>query len=225
LITLLPVWYFRLTFFNLRREGMFKTLLIKIIILCLLCIKASALEKIVLFGDSLMAGYGLPAEQHLSVVLQNQLQAKGYKVQIINGSVSGSTSSGGLNRLEWTLQEPGIDLIILGLGANDMLRGISPDATKANLEQIIKQVRKKNIPIVLAGMLAPSSHGLAYKKQFDEIYPSLAKTYNLPLIPFLLEGVAMQPQYNQSDGIHPNAEGTKLISDSIERNILKLLKK
>jgi acyl-CoA thioesterase-1 len=221
----LPVWYFRLTFFNLRREGMFKTLLIKIIILCLLCIKASALEKIVLFGDSLMAGYGLPAEQHLSVVLQNQLQAKGYKVQIINGSVSGSTSSGGLNRLEWTLQEPGIDLIILGLGANDMLRGISPDATKANLEQIIKQVRKKNIPIVLAGMLAPSSHGLAYKKQFDEIYPSLAKTYNLPLIPFLLEGVAMQPQYNQSDGIHPNAEGTKLISDSIERNILKLLKK
>jgi len=204
---------------------MFKTLLIKIIILCLLCIKASALEKIVLFGDSLMAGYGLPAEQHLSVVLQNQLQAKGYKVQIINGSVSGSTSSGGLNRLEWTLQEPGIDLIILGLGANDMLRGISPDATKANLEQIIKQVMKKNIPIVLAGMLAPSSHGLAYKKQFDEIYPSLAKTYNLPFIPFLLEGVAMQPQYNQSDGIHPNAEGTKLISDSIERNILKLLKK
>jgi acyl-CoA thioesterase-1 len=204
---------------------MFKTLLIKIIILCLLCIKASASEKIVLFGDSLMAGYGLPAEQHLSVVLQNQLQAKGYKVQVINGSVSGSTSSGGLNRLEWTLQEPGIDLIIVGLGANDMLRGISPDATKANLEQIIKQVRKKNIPIILAGMLAPSSHGLAYKKQFDEIYPSLAKTYNLPLIPFLLEGVAMQPQYNQSDGIHPNAEGTKLISDSIERNILKLLKK
>ena len=202
---------------------MFKTLLIKIIILCLLCIKASALEKIVLFGDSLMAGYGLPTEQHLSVVLQNQLQAKGYKVQIINGSVSGSTSSGGLNRLEWTLQEPGIDLIILGLGANDMLRGISPDATKANLEQIIKQVMKKNIPIVLAGMLAPSSHGLAYKKQFDEIYPSLAKTYNLPLIPFLLEGVAMQPQYNQSDGIHPNAEGTKLISKILENTIEPIL--
>ena len=202
---------------------MFKTLLIKIIILCLLCIKASAVEKVVLFGDSLMAGYGLPAEQHLSVVLQNQLQAKGYKVQIINGSVSGSTSSGGLNRLEWTLQEPGIDLIILGLGANDMLRGISPDATKANLEQIIKQVRKKNIPIVLAGMLAPSSHGLAYKKQFDEIYPSLAKTYNLPFIPFLLEGVAMQPQYNQSDGIHPNAEGTKLISKILENTIEPIL--
>jgi len=203
---------------------MFKTLLIKIIILCLLCIKASALEKIVLFGDSLMAGYGLPAEQHLSVVLQNQLQAKGYKIQVINGSVSGSTSAGGLNRMEWTLQEPGIDLVILGLGANDMLRGISPDATKANLEQMIQMTLSKKIPIILAGMLAPSSHGLAYKKQFDAIYPSLAKQYNLQLIPFLLEGVAMQPQYNQSDGIHPNAEGTKLVSDTIEKKILMLLR-
>jgi len=203
---------------------MFKTLLIKIIILCLLCIKASALEKIVLFGDSLMAGYGLPAEQHLSVVLQNQLQAKGYKIQVINGSVSGSTSAGGLNRMEWTLQEPGIDLVILGLGANDMLRGINPDATKANLEQMIQMTLSKKIPIILAGMLAPSSHGLAYKKQFDAIYPSLAKQYNLQLIPFLLEGVAMQPQYNQSDGIHPNAEGTKLVSDTIEKKILMLLR-
>ena len=203
---------------------MFKTLLIKIIILCLLCIKASALEKIVLFGDSLMAGYGLPAEQHLSLVLQNQLQAKGYKIQVINGSVSGSTSAGGLNRMEWTLQEPGIDLVILGLGANDMLRGISPDATKANLEQMIQMTLSKKIPIILAGMLAPSSHGLAYKKQFDAIYPSLAKQYNLQLIPFLLEGVAMQPQYNQSDGIHPNAEGTKLVSDTIEKKILMLLR-
>jgi len=171
-----------------------------------------------------MAGYGLPSEQHLSVVLQNQLQAKGYKIQVINGSVSGSTSAGGLNRMEWTLQEPGIDLVILGLGANDMLRGISPDVTKANLEQMIQMILSKKIPIILAGMLAPSSHGLAYKKQFDAIYPSLAKQYNLQLIPFLLEGVAMQPQYNQSDGIHPNAEGTKLVSDTIEKKILMLLR-
>jgi len=171
-----------------------------------------------------MAGYGLPSEQHLSLVLQNQLQAKGYKIQVINGSVSGSTSAGGLNRMEWTLQEPGIDLVILGLGANDMLRGISPDATKANLEQMIQMILSKKIPIILAGMLAPSSHGLAYKKKFDAIYPSLAKQYNLQLIPFLLEGVAMQPQYNQSDGIHPNAEGTKLVSDTIEKKILMLLR-
>ena len=169
-----------------------------------------------------MAGYGLPAEQHLSVVLQNQLQAKGYKIQIINGSVSGGTSAGGLNRIEWTLQEPNIDLLILGLGANDMLRGISPVETKANLEKIIQMTRSKNIPILLAGMLAPNSHGLAYKKQFDQIYPSLAATYNLPLIPFLLEGVAMRPEFNQSDGIHPNLAGTKKISALLEARMIEL---
>ena len=203
---------------------MIKKVFIQITILCLLCIKASAVEKVILFGDSLMAGYGLPAEQHLSVVLQNQLKAKGYKIQIINGSVSGSTSAGGLNRIEWTLQEPNIDLLILGLGANDMLRGISPVETKSNLEKIIQMTRSKNIPILLAGMLAPTSHGLAYKKQFDQIYPSLAATYNLPLIPFLLEGVAMRPEFNQGDGIHPNLEGTKKVSALLEKKIIELFK-
>jgi Lysophospholipase L1 and related esterases len=107
-----------------------KTLIIKLLILCLVSIKAHALEKVVLFGDSLMAGYGLPAEQHLSVVLQDSLQKDGYKIQIINGSVSGSTSSAGLGRADWTLAEPDIDLMILGLGANDMLRGINPNETE-----------------------------------------------------------------------------------------------
>ena len=101
-------------------------------------IKVNAIEKIVLFGDSLMAGYGLPMEQHLPVVLQNSLRLDGYKVNVINGSVSGSTSSGGLNRAEWTLSESNIDLMILSLGANDMLRGINPQETKKNLEEIIK---------------------------------------------------------------------------------------
>ena len=110
-----------------------KTFIIKIIILCLVTIKVSALEKIVLFGDSLMAGYGLPNEHHLSMVLQENLRADGYNIEVINGSVSGSTSSGGLNRAEWTLSEINIDLIILGLGANDMLRGINPKETKTNL--------------------------------------------------------------------------------------------
>jgi acyl-CoA thioesterase-1 len=201
---------------------MIKTVLIKITILCLLCIKASAVEKVVLFGDSLMAGYGLPAEQHLSVILEEQLQAKGYKIQIINGSVSGSTSAGGLNRIAWTLQEPGIDLLIIGLGANDMLRGINPKETKSNLEKIIQQTQKNNIPIILAGMVAPTTHGVAYKKEFDAIFPALAKTYNLSLIPFLLEGVAMQPQYNQADGIHPNVAGAKLVSSLLAQKILKM---
>ena len=122
-------------------------------------IKASAIEKVVLFGDSLMAGYGLPKEHHLSIILENNLKKNGLNIKVINGSVSGSTSSGGLNRLGWSLSEPGIDLIILGLGANDMLRGIQPDETERNLEQIINVAYYKKIKIILAGMVAPDSHG------------------------------------------------------------------
>ena len=186
-------------------------------------IKVSALEKIVLFGDSLMAGYGLPNEHHLSMVLQENLRADGYNVEVINGSVSGSTSSGGLNRAEWTLSETNIDLIILGLGANDMLRGINPKETKTNLEKIIKIAQDKNIKVILAGMVAPTSHGLKYKKNFDKIYPDLSNQYNLPLIPFLLEDVALRPELNLSDGMHPNAKGTFVISKTLHEMILKNL--
>ncbi len=126
-------------------------------------INASAIEKVVLFGDSLMAGYGLPKEQHLSIVLENNLKQAGLNIKVINGSVSGSTSSGGLNRADWSLSEPGIDLIILGLGANDMLRGIQPEETERNLEQIIKVAQNKKIKIILAGMVAPDTHGEKYK--------------------------------------------------------------
>jgi acyl-CoA thioesterase-1 len=201
-----------------------KTLIIKLLILCLVSIKAHALEKVVLFGDSLMAGYGLPAEQHLSVVLQDSLQKDGYKIQIINGSVSGSTSSAGLGRAEWTLAEPGIDVMILGLGANDMLRGISPEETEKNLEGIIKIAKEKKIKLIVAGMLAPTSHGSSYKKSFDNIYPALAKKHNAPLIPFLLEGVALKPELNQADGIHPNAQGTIVISNILKKSIIDFIK-
>ena len=169
-----------------------------------------------------MAGYGLPKEHHLSVVLENNLQKEGHTIAIINGSVSGSTSSGGLNRIDWAISEPDLDLIVLGLGANDMLRGIKPNETKKNLEKIIQAIQNKNINIVLAGMLAPTSHGAIYKEEFDQIYPDLAKQYNLPLIPFLLEGVALNPELNQSDGIHPNEKGTVVISKTLEKNILKI---
>ena len=182
-------------------------------------IKASAIEKVVLFGDSLMAGYGLPKEHHLSRVLQNNLKEDGLNIEVINGSVSGSTSSGGLNRAEWTLSEPGIDLIILGLGANDMLRGIQPPETEKNLEEIINIAIKKQIKIVIAGMIAPISHGKKYKKQFDAIYPKLSKKYNLPLISFLLEGVALDPNLNLQDGIHPNKKGTIIISETLKKII------
>ena len=184
-------------------------------------INASAIEKVVLFGDSLMAGYGLPKEHHLSLVLENNLISNGLDIKVINGSVSGSTSSGGLNRAEWSLSEPGIDLIILGLGANDMLRGIQPDETEKNLEGIIKIAKDKKIKIILAGMVAPTTHGTKYKKKFDEIYPKLSKKYRIPFIPFLLEGVALNAELNQQDGIHPNKAGTIVISNTIQNMILK----
>ena len=117
-----------------------------------------------------MAGYGLPNGQHLSVVLQNNLSLEGHNIEIINGSVSGSTSAGGLNIAEWTLSEPGIDLMILCLGANDMLRGINPKETKNNLEEIIKIAKSKNIKVIIAGMIAPTSYGFEYKKSFDTIF-------------------------------------------------------
>ena len=196
-----------------------KVLFIKVIVICLLSIKAYAIEKVVLFGDSLMAGYGLPNEHHLSVVLEQRLKDQGKNIKVINGSVSGSTSSGGLNRAEWTLSEANIDLMILSLGANDMLRGIKPIETKKNLEGIINIAQAKNIKVMLAGMIAPNSHSAEYKKNFDKIYPDISKKYNIPLIPFLLEGVALKPEYNLSDGMHPNKEGILIISKTLEKNI------
>ena len=188
---------------------------------CLVAIKVSAIEKIVLYGDSLMAGYGLNNEHQLSVVLQEKLISKGYKLEVVNGSVSGSTSSGGVNRVEWTLSESNINLVILGLGANDMLRGIQPKETKNNLEKIIKAAQAKNIKVILAGMIAPTSYGFEYKNNFDQIYPDLSKQYNLPLIPFLLEGVALKPKLNLRDGMHPNERGTIIISKTLQEIILK----
>ena len=171
-----------------------------------------------------MAGYGLPSDQRLSVVLENDLKKSGHEIKVINGSVSGSTSSGGLNRVDWTLSEPDIDLMILGLGANDMLRGINPSETKKNLENIILTAKDKNIEIVLAGMYAPTTHGVNYKNNFDSIYTSLSKKYDLILIPFLLEGVALNPELNQSDGMHPNYEGTLVVSKTIKETILEIKK-
>jgi acyl-CoA thioesterase-1 len=200
-----------------------KSFIIKIIVLCLVTIKVNALEKVILFGDSLMAGYGLPKEQHLSVVLQNSLKFEGHNIEIINGSVSGSTSAGGLNIAEWTLSENNIDIMILCLGANDMLRGINPKETKNNLEKIIKIAKNKNIKVIIAGMIAPTSYGSNYKESFDIIFENLSKKYQLQLIPFLLEGVAQKPEFNLSDGMHPNDKGTIIISNTLKDAILKNL--
>ena len=204
---------------------MSKKLFTKILVIFLVHIKASAIEKVILFGDSLMAGYGLPKEHHLSEVLEKNLKKDGYNIEIINGSVSGSTSSGALNRAAWSLSEPGIDLIILGIGANDMLRGIQPHETQRNLEGIIKIAKNREIKIILAGMIAPITHGKKYKEDFDAIYSKISNKYELTLIPFLLEGVALNPNFNQKDGIHPNKDGTIKVSETIKKSIISILNK
>ena len=169
-----------------------------------------------------MAGYGLDRSNHLDRLLEKDLLQQGILSQITNASVSGDTSNGGLNRLNWSLQED-YDLFILGLGANDMLRGISPETTKSNLEEIIKTVKKKNISILLTGMQAPSSYGQDYQSSFNSIYPQLADEYQIFLYPFFLEGVVLNTKLNQSDGKHPNSRGIALISKKIAEKIIKIM--
>ena len=184
--------------------------------------KLDDVNEILLFGDSLMSGYGLKENQALSIILENDLKEAGYNIKVINGSVSGDTSEDGLDRIEEYTPDSDIDLIVLGLGANDMLRRINPDQTENNLRKIIEIIKTKNIKIILAGMKAAPTNGLAYKKKFDDIFPKLAEEYNLNLIPFLLKKVALNPNFNQSDGIHPNYEGAKVISETIKESIINL---
>ena len=198
-----------------------KTLLISLILIsCSDNNKLENVNKILLFGDSLMSGYGLKENQALSIILENDLKETGYNIRVINGSVSGYTSEDGLYRIEEYTSGGDIDLIVLGLGANDMLRRINPDQTESNLRNIIEIVKTNNINIILAGMKASPTNGLAYKKKFDDIFPKLAEEYDLTLIPFLLKKVALNPKLNQSDGIHPNFEGAKVISETIKESII-----
>ena len=183
------------------------------------------LEKVLLFGDSLMSGYGLPEEDHLSVILEKSLKSEGYEIQVFNGSVSGDTSLDGLDRIEDELLDESYDLIIIGLGANDMLRRINPNQTKQNLDKIINIILDNNIKVILAGMVASPKSGLSYKKKFDKIYPDLSKKFELELIPFLLEGVALNPKFNQDDRLHPNEKGVLIIAETIKKSITNFSKK
>jgi acyl-CoA thioesterase I len=162
--------------------------------------------KLVVLGDSLAAGYGLKEGDAFPAKLETALKAKGIDVTVVNAGVSGDTAKQGLERLDWAV-EPDADAVIVELGANDALRGIDPNETRASLEKIISRLRSRKIPIMIAGMLAPPNMGAAYKELFDRIYPSLAGEHGLRLYPFFLEGVATEPDYNLEDGIHPNARG------------------
>ena len=171
--------------------------------------------QLVAFGDSLTAGYLLPADKAFPVVLERELRAKGYDVTIINGGVSGDTTSAGLERLDWTVPD-GTDGVIVELGANDALRGIDPSVPRAAMAEIVARLQARQIKVMLAGMMAPRNLGSAYVEAFDSIYPSLAKDKGLILYPFFLDGLVGNPQLLQQDGLHPTAQGV----DEIVRRIL-----
>ena len=166
--------------------------------------------KLVVLGDSLSAGHGLPADAAFPVRLQKALKDKGIEVDMVNAGVSGDTTSGGLARLDWSVAE-GTQAVILELGANDALRGIDPKIPRAALEQILKRLKARNIAVLLCGMLAPPNFGTDYSAQFNAIYPDLAEAFKVPLYPFFLQGVAGDARLNQADGIHPTAEGVDVI--------------
>jgi len=170
--------------------------------------------KLVVLGDSLSAGLGLPAQEAFPAKLQKSLQAKGIAVELTNAGVSGDTSSGGRDRLDWSVPD-GTDGVIVELGANDALRGIDPALTRTVLTDIVQRLKARKIPVMLCGMVAPPNYGADYAARFNSIYPDLAKKFDVPLYPFFLEGVAADAKLNQADGIHPTAAGVDIIVGKI----------
>jgi acyl-CoA thioesterase-1 len=174
------------------------------------------------FGDSLTAGYGLPPDEAFPARLEAWLKRHGVAARVVNSGVSGDTTAGGLARVEWALADKP-DLVILALGANDALRGIDPAAVRDNLDKIVQKIEAAGARLLLLGMLAPPNWGEAYEKAFDRIYPELAHAYRVPLYPFFLAGVAMKPELNQPDGLHPNARGVAILVDRIGPLVADLL--
>jgi acyl-CoA thioesterase I len=174
--------------------------------------------RIVAFGDSLTAGLGVPAEESYPAQLQRRLDVLGYTYRVINAGVSGDTTAGGLRRVSWILTNKP-DLVILELGANDGLRGLSVDQTQHNLREIIQRLRGAGVGIILAGMKLPPNYGQDYTTRFEAMYQTLAREYQMPFIPFFLEGVGGSSVLNQADGIHPTSEGYKVVVE----NLLKIL--
>ncbi len=181
--------------------------------------------QIVGFGDSLMAGYGLNPGEAFPEKLQAALRAKGHDVVIANAGVSGDTSSGALSRLDWSIPD-GTQLVILEIGANDMLRGVDPELVGQNLDKMLARLRERKIPVLLAGMIAAPNLGHAYGEAFGTIYPRLAEKYGAALYPFFLDGVAADKTLLLEDGMHPNAGGVDRIVErilpAVEEAIAKL---
>jgi len=173
-----------------------------------------SVKRLLILGDSLTAGYGLVAAEAFPIQLENALHRAGHNVTVINAGVSGDTSAGGLARLEWSLAD-NPHVVIVELGGNDALRGLSPEVTFDNLDTILERLKAAGVHIVLAGMKAPKNLGEDFTMAFDQIYPQLANKHNVSFYPFFLEGVALDPELNQADGIHPNATGVGVIVERI----------
>lgn len=171
--------------------------------------------KIVVLGDSLSAGYGLLESQAFPAVLQKKLDADGYKWEVVNAGISGDTTAAGLQRLDWALNQGDVRILVLGLGANDGLRGLPVSEMKKNLAAIIERSREKGVTVLLAGMEAPPNFGPEYVVSFRQAYRDLAREHKVTLLPFLLDKVAGIAALNQGDGIHPNIEGTAIVADNV----------
>ena len=174
-------------------------------------------------GDSLTAGLGLSTEQAFPALIQQKIDADGLDYQVVNAGVSGDTSAGGLSRLDWAL-EGDVRAMVVALGGNDGLRGLPAAELKKNLGTIIERAQAKHIGVVLAGMEAPPNFGQDYIVQFHKVYPELARQYGVPLVPFLLQGVAGIDGLNQRDGIHPTAEGARTVADNVWTVLRPMLK-
>jgi acyl-CoA thioesterase-1 len=170
--------------------------------------------RIVILGDSLTAGLGLPVEQSYPSLLQQRLNREGLDFEVVNAGVSGDTSAGGLSRLDWAL-EGNVKVLIVALGGNDGLRGLPVEQLKGNLARIVETAQSRGIRVILAGMEAPPNYGRDYIVAFHKVYPALARQYNVPFVPFLLQDVAGSQTLNQSDGIHPTAEGARIVADHV----------
>ena len=184
---------------------------------------ASDKPKIVAFGDSLTAGFGLLEKESYPYLLQEKLKADGHDFEVVNAGVSGDTTLGGLERIDWVLELENIKILILELGANDLMRGVPPANVKANLDTIIRKAKSKNVRVLLCGMLAPPSGSSDYSREFTNVFPDLATEHKLEFVPFLLDGVALKKELNQADGIHPNADGERIMTDNVYKALKPML--
>ncbi len=202
-----------------------RRLLAALVLAALLAAPAGAQERVIVaFGDSLTAGLGVAAEQSYPALLAARLRAEGYPYRVVNAGVSGDTTAGGLRRVDWALRL-GPEVVILELGANDALRGQDLDTVRSNLHQLVERFQSAGVRVLIAGMRLPPNYGAGYGAAFQRLYEEVARKRGAALMPFFLDGVAGDPRLNQPDGIHPTADGYRLIVDRLWPHLRPLLRR